>query len=159
MKTIKSIANNIKEGMESIKIGNIVEVAIEEGHELFYYQLLVEGIEVYEEEKEIVAYGVGINEEHEELAEEFTHRIDASNFVRIVNNCEYTVDSELKLIKDFEIHHLDLTIKENTIAKIKEIEADHENEINYLVSFEGLDDSIWLELYVINKYFCSTNKK
>jgi hypothetical protein len=69
--------------MKDIEIGDIVEVAIEEGHVIFRYKLKVTDIEIGDE-NEIITYGEGITKEHEDLAEEFTHRIDWSNFYKIV---------------------------------------------------------------------------
>ena len=82
------MGQTILEEMQKIKEGDVVLISIEEGHVIFDYKLKVYLIEPYKENGEvieIIAYGKGVTEEDAELAEEFTHRIDAGNFVEIVN--------------------------------------------------------------------------
>lgn len=146
----------VTQEMEQIKKGNVVEVFAEEGHDLFYYALVVEEIEVNEEikgEKEIVAYGKGINDENEEAAEEFTHRIDASNFVQVMS--DYSTEDTLITKKEFDMHYLDIVIKKNTIAKIKDVEADDEGTLCYHVFFEGFDFECetWIEADSVADFF------
>lgn len=64
--------------LQDVAVGDIVEVCQDEGHDLFFYQLIVTELDT--EDGEIVGYGKGATTDDEALAEYFTHRIDASTF-------------------------------------------------------------------------------
>lgn len=74
--------------MLGIEIGSFVKVNIFEGGDIFEYELEVTSIEEqgYDDEGNYfcVAYGEGLTDADKELAEEFTHRIDSSNFASIL---------------------------------------------------------------------------
>lgn len=75
--------------MLSLEIGSKVRVMIEEGHCLIEYDLKVDSIEEEGVDDEgnyyCVAFGIGITEEDEEMAEEYTHRIDSMCFGKIIS--------------------------------------------------------------------------
>lgn len=90
------------EEMAKIKEGSIVRLAIEEGHDIIEYCLCVDEIETnlhdalerciignhtidrdQLHELELIAYGYGVENEDDEYANEYTHRIDAASFARI----------------------------------------------------------------------------
>lgn len=74
--------------MLSLEIGSKVRVMIEEGHCLIEYDLKVDSIEEEGVDDEgnyyCVAFGTGITEEDEEMAEDYTHRIDSMSFGKII---------------------------------------------------------------------------
>lgn len=74
--------------MLGIEIGSFIRVNIFEGGDIFEYELEVTSIDEqgYDDEGNYfcVAYGVGITKADEEMAEEFTHRIEPSNFALIL---------------------------------------------------------------------------
>lgn len=74
--------------MLGINIGSFVRVNIFEGGDIFQYELEVMSIDEQGFDDEgnyfCVAYGVGITKSDEELAEEFTHRIEQSNFTTVL---------------------------------------------------------------------------
>lgn len=74
--------------MLSVEVGAIVRVSIFEGGEIFEYDLNVTSIEEQGFDDEgnyyCVADGYPIDKESRELAEEFTSRIDSSNFAFVM---------------------------------------------------------------------------
>lgn len=74
--------------MLGIDIGSFVRINIFEGGDIFEYELEVTSIEEqgYDDEGNYfcIAYGDGITKADEEMAEEFTHRIEPSNFAGIL---------------------------------------------------------------------------
>lgn len=74
--------------MLNLEIGSKVRVMIEEGHCLVEYDLKVDSIEEEGVDDEgnyyCVAFGTGITEEDEEMAEDYTHRIDSMSFGKII---------------------------------------------------------------------------
>lgn len=86
---INSLNEQAKENnMLLIKEGTIVRVCVEEGHDIFEYNLKIKSIEEECNDDNgnycCVAFGVGITEEDEECAEELTHMVDSMNFCRII---------------------------------------------------------------------------
>lgn len=75
--------------MLNLEIGSKVRVMIEEGHCLIEYDLKVDSIEEEGVDDEgnyyCEAFGIGITEEDEEMAEEYTHRIDSMCFGKIIS--------------------------------------------------------------------------
>lgn len=78
-----------EQSMLNVEIGTNIQVSIEEGHESIEYTLKVTSIdeEFVDDDGNYccIAYGNGVSEEDESLAEEFTHRIEPSNFVKVLN--------------------------------------------------------------------------
>ncbi|MBG9732245.1 hypothetical protein ABD87_22740 [Lysinibacillus sphaericus] len=68
--------------MKNIKVGNIVEVMKKVGNGIIYYQLEVNEVKAID--KDVIAYGNGIDANHEKLANQFTHKIDSSNFNKVI---------------------------------------------------------------------------
>ena len=68
--------------MKNLQVGNIIEVLEKLGHAKIYYQLQVN--EVTSIDEVTIAFGNGIDETHEKLANQFTHRVDSSNFNKVI---------------------------------------------------------------------------
>ena len=75
-----------------VRPGSIVRISIEEGHMLFEYDLVIQNIEEeYVDDNGnygCTAFGIGIREEDEELANEYTHMVDSTNLVSIIKLTE-----------------------------------------------------------------------
>lgn len=74
--------------MLSIEIGCFVRLNVIEGGDIFEYELEVTSIDEqgYDDEGNYfcIAYGNGITKADEEMAEEYTHRIEPSNFALVL---------------------------------------------------------------------------
>lgn len=74
--------------MIGIDIGTFVTVNLFEGGEIIEYNIEVRSIEEqgYDDEGNYycIAYGVGVTEADEEMAEKYTHRLEPSNFASIL---------------------------------------------------------------------------
>lgn len=70
--------------LSDVRIGDVVEVAINQHEIIFRYKLIVTDI-ARDDEGEIIACGEGITKEHEDLAKAFTRIINVQNFYKIVS--------------------------------------------------------------------------
>lgn len=86
---LNSLVEQSKENiMLLIKLGSIVRVQEEEGHVISEYDLKIESIEEELNDEEgtyfCTAYGSGVTEEDEELADDFTHMVTYMNLLKII---------------------------------------------------------------------------